>query len=207
MNLMFSNPRATLPPSVRQNNVPTMNVLGMKKLISRSPQPVNQPVQTIQEVPADPAKKKMKWGEPVWFFFHTIAEKVKPESFAIIRVELLQLIVSICRNLPCPTCSQHATAYLANANINNIKTKEQLIDFFYNFHNEVNGRKGFALFPRELLRDKYSKANTANIINYFLVNLLDKSYSIRMIAEDFHRKRLVGEVKTWLNANLQHFNV
>ena len=80
-----------------------------------------------------------------------------------------------------------------------------MIDFFYTFHNEVNKRKGFAQFPRENLRDKYSKANTLNIINYFLIHLLDKSYSIRMIADDFHRKRLVEDIKKWLGSNLHHF--
>jgi hypothetical protein len=174
--------------------------------LARPIQKVNkQPVQTIQEVPQDPTKKKMKWGEPVWFFFHTIAEKVKPESFSIIRMELLQLVTNICRNLPCPTCSEHATKYLENTNINTVKTKEQFIEFFYTFHNEVNKRKGLAQFPRELLQEKYSKANTLNIINHFLVNLLDKSYSIRMIADDFHRKRLVEDIKKWLSSNLQHF--
>jgi len=204
MNIMFSKPRSTLPPSVNTDNIAMMNVFGMNKMVRRQ-QPINQPVQTIKEVPEDPSKKKMKWGEPVWFFFHTIAEKVKPESFPTIRMELLKLITSICRNLPCPTCSEHATQYLANTNINAIKTKEELIEFFYVFHNEVNKRKGFAQFPRELLREKYSKANTLNIINYFLVKLLDKSYSIRMIAEDFHRKRLVEEIKQWLSNNSQHF--
>jgi len=37
------------------------------------------------------------------------------------------------------------------------------------------------------------------------MNLLDKSYSIRMIADDFHRKRLVEQIKKWLTNNLQHF--
>jgi hypothetical protein len=206
MNIMFSNPRATLPPTVRSNNISMINIIRLKKIIRNEQQiPNPNPAQSIQEVPVEPSAKKMKWGEPIWFFFHTIAEKVKPESFPIIRMQLFQIITSICRNLPCPICSQHAVTYLANTNINTIQTKEQLIDFFYTFHNEVNKRKGFAQFPRENLRDKYSKANTLNIINYFLIHLLDKSHSIRMIADDFHRKRLVEDIKKWLGSNLQHF--
>jgi hypothetical protein len=184
-----------------------VNAFSISRLhrISKSIQPVNT-VQSVKEVPPpEPEKKKMKWGEPVWFFFHTMAEKVNPESFPKIRLEFLKIVSSICRNLPCPMCSQHAASYLDNFNINTIQTKEQLIDFFYAFHNEVNRRKGFQEFPRELLHDKYSKANTINIINHFLIHFLDKSYSIRMIAEDFHRKRLVVEIKTWLSTNLQHF--
>ena len=167
MNLMFSKPRSTLPPSIRQDNISMMNVVNMTRFARQSQQPPKQQIQTVKEVPQEPEKKKMKWGQPVWFFFHTIAEKVKPESFAIIRMELLQLVTSICKNLPCPTCSQHAVTYLANTNINTIQTKDQLIDFFYTFHNDVNKRKGFAQFPRELLQEKYSKANTLNIINHF----------------------------------------
>lgn len=206
MNLMFSKPRSTIPPAAHQSNVPMMNIFSMTRITRQQHQiPKQNPVQPIQEVQQDPTKKKMKWGQPVWFFLHTIAEKVKPESFQIVRMELLRIISNICSNLPCPTCSQHATTYLANTNINTITTKDQLIDYFYTFHNEVNKRKGFSQFPKELLHEKYSKANTLNIINHFLVNLLDKSYSIRMIADDFHRKRLVEDIKKWLGNNLQHF--
>lgn len=207
MNIMFSNPRSTIQTlNSRKNGM--VNMFTMSRIVRPITQIHKSPtVETIKEVQEDPAKKKMKWGEPVWFFFHTLAEKIKPERFSAVRLGLLQLITNICRNLPCPTCSQHATTYLASINMNNIQTKEQLIDLLYIFHNEVNKRKGFAQFPRELLHEKYSKANTANIINYFLLHFLDKSYSIRMIADDFHRKRLVEDIKKWLNENLQHFNV
>ena len=161
---MFSKPRATLPSFMRNDNISMMNVISMNRISRQFNQTPTQPIQTIKEVPEEPSKKKMKWGEPVWFFLHTMAEKVKPERFAIIRVELLQLITSICVNLPCPMCSKHAATYLANTNINLIQTKEQLIEFFYTFHNEVNKRKGVAQFPRELLREKYTRANTINII-------------------------------------------
>jgi len=205
--MMFSNARATPNQSTQQMHTNRwINVFAASRL-PRSNQsiPPANPVQTITEVPTEPTKKKMKWGEPVWLFFHTIAEKVHPESFPQIRLELLKLINNICRNLPCPMCSQHAASYLDKTNMNTIQTKEQLIEFFYTFHNEVNKRKGFQQFPRELLRDKYSTANTVNIITHFLVHFLDKSYSIRMIADDFHRKRLVGELKIWLRSNIQHF--
>lgn len=201
MKLMFSKPRSTIPP---HKNIFMMNVANNNPFIKKPEQHYYQP-QPIQEVNEAPSTKKMKWGEPVWFFFHTLAEKVKPESFLIIRMELLHLISDICKNLPCPTCSQHATDYLASTNFNIIQTKDQLIDFFYTFHNSVNQRKGVALFPRELLREKYSRANISNIINHFLFHFIDKSHSIRMIADDFHRHRLVQELKRWLSNNLHHF--
>ena len=208
--MIFTNPR-----TIANGTIPIQTITWINKYNKPASKTVNtpipqpSPVKSITEVadPPDPTKKKMKWGEPVWFFFHTIAEKIKPDVFPVIRMELLKIINNICRNLPCPLCAQHAGQYLDKTNLNTIQTKEQLIEFLYTFHNEVNKRKGFAIFPRELLREKYAQANTVNIIRYFLTSFLDKSYSIRMIADDFHRKRLVDELGKWLSSNMQHFNL
>lgn len=207
--MMFSKSRATHIPSMQQNQSNNwINAFSMNRMmLSKKSFPQQKNVKTITEIPPDPPKKKMKWGEPVWFFFHTMAEKVKPESFQTIRLSFLKIVSNICRNLPCPNCAQHATSYIENTNLNTIQTKEELIEYFYVFHNEVNKRKGVQLFPKELLREKYSKANTINIINNFLFHFLDKSFSIRMIADDFHRKRLVDEIKQWLNSNYQYFEL
>ena len=96
---------------------------------------VNPEISVVKET------KKMDWGEPTWFLFHTLAEKVKEEEFQNIRVELLNIIYSICSNLPCPVCSTHAKQHLNGTNFNNIQTKQQLKDFFFHFHNIVNQRK------------------------------------------------------------------
>jgi len=58
------------------------------------------PVPTPMKEP--PKKKTMKWGEPTWFMFHTLAEKIKPEYFSIVRVDFLNIINTICANLPWP---------------------------------------------------------------------------------------------------------
>ena len=106
--------------------------------------------------PAEPPKKKsMKWGEPTWFMFHTLAEKIKPEYFLVIRQELLHVIHSVCSNLPCPDCARHAKQYMNGVNFNAIRTKDDLRILLHRFHNEVNQKKGFPLFPFEQLSEKY----------------------------------------------------
>jgi len=154
-----------------------------------------------------PPAKKMKWGEPTWFFLHTMAQKIKPEYFQQVRQGLLYQINSICRNLPCPDCAGHAAQHLDKSNFNRIQSKEELITFLYNFHNVVNKKKGFQIFPKEDLYDKYSKANTINIINNFLFHYSDKSKSIRMISNDMFRTRVVSDLKVWMNNNLQYFDL
>jgi hypothetical protein len=159
----------------------------------------------VSQSPPEPPKKKMKWGEPTWIFLHTIAQKIKDDRFTAMREQLLQKINIICRNLPCPDCSAHAAKYLDAINFKTILSKEDLKTFLWTFHNEVNKRKGILLADRSVL-DKYSTANTTNVINYFLVMYSDKSPSIKMIANDFYRQRLIKDLQNWLISNLSNFD-
>lgn len=149
--------------------------------------------------------KSMKWGEPIWNLFHTMAEKVREEKFPAIRAELLNIIYSICLNLPCPDCANHATQFLNNNNFNRIQTKSQLREFFFRFHNEVNQRKHFPLFPRTELENKYSVMNFGIVLRVFMYHFQDKHKSVRMIANDFHRGNIAERLKLWFNANIQSF--
>jgi hypothetical protein len=151
-------------------------------------------------------EKKMKWGEPTWFLFHTMAEKIKDENFGALRLNILNTISLICNNLPCPDCSNHATEYLKKLNLNSIQTKQDLKLMLFQFHNVVNQRKSFPLFSVDNLDAKYSNAITVNIIQNFMHFFQDKHYSIRMIANDMHRKRVAELLKTWFNENIQYFN-
>jgi hypothetical protein len=180
--------------------------------ISSQPQIQIQPTQTssLKEMISPqqkPKGKTMKWGEPTWFLFHTLSEKIKDEKFASLKPELLKLFYSICVNLPCPDCANHAKAYMDKINFNIIQNKEQLINLFFVFHNNVNARKGFPLFKYEDIHDKYSKAITVNIIQNFLQAFSQKNKNVHMIANDMHRKRLIITITSWFDKNIQYFNL
>jgi hypothetical protein len=154
----------------------------------------------------DPNKKSMKWGAPTWFLFHTLAEKVKPEYFPEIRKELLNIIYTICTNLPCPYCAKHATQYLNNINFNTIDTKDALKFMLHRFHNEVNRRKNVPEFPIDQLSAKYSVANTINIIHYFMPYFEDKHRNMKLIADDLHRSQVAMQLKAWFNKKKSALN-
>lgn len=175
------------------------------RIETRTHPPANPPPPP-PPVPDTPVKKPMKWGEPTWFFFHTIAEKVKPEFFNESREDIFDIIRQVCSTLPCPNCAQHATEYMQKIRFQNIRTKEDLQIMLWAFHNEVNKRKGFALFPMEALSEKYSKAMTRNIIQLFLYHHADKHASFRMIADDYFRTRTVSNLKVWFIKNIQIFD-
>lgn len=153
-----------------------------------------------------PKIKSMKWGEPTWFLFHTLAEKIKDEQFILHKNELLQVIYNICVNLPCPECGTHAKNYLDKMNFNMIQNKQQLINMLFVFHNYVNSRKHFPVFTYDELREKYSKAITVNIIRNFLFVFNEKNKNVHMIANEMHRKRLLNNITSWFDKNIDIFN-
>ena len=150
--------------------------------------------------------KKMKWGEPTWFLFHSLAEKVKEDSFGIIRSELINTIYVICKNLPCPMCATHATQYMNAINFSTIQSKKDLIDLLWRFHNEVNVRKNIPVFPYEQLEEKYSRANLVNIIQLFMYHFKDKHRSLKLIADDMYRQQIANKMQDWFRQNLQYFD-
>lgn len=170
------------------------------------PQPhsIPSPSHQVNEEPKAP--KKMKWGEPTWFFLHCLAEKIKEDVFPSIRMEILNLIYTICSNLPCPDCANHASEHLKTINYKSIQTKTQLKNALFSFHNAVNNRKGLPIFPRDQLETKYQNMEFIPVIYTFMTHFQDKHKSIRMIANDFYRSRISEQMKIWLNANIQYFD-
>jgi hypothetical protein len=149
--------------------------------------------------------KKITWGEPIWFLFHTLANKVKETAFLKVKTELLNIIFLICTNLPCPDCANHATRYLQGINFDAISTKDQLKDMLFNFHNSVNMKKGVSVFPRDQLDTKYDAAITVNIVNNFYHNFDKSSNNQKMAANGFHRTRTIQKMKTWIANNANYF--
>jgi len=220
MSMQFNSSRRVIPQQ-QPNNIPPApsSLMGFSAKYRRiqpsassrqtdfssiSSSSTSPSVAASRDVPAKP--KSMKWGEPVWLFLHTMAEKIKEDTFSQIKDDLLKTIVTICANLPCPDCANHARQYMSAINFNTIQTKKDLKDMLFRFHNSINQKKGFPLFPYDELDEKYSAAVTINIVRNFLSTFQQKNYSIRMIANDFHRSRAVSSINDWLNKNLIYFS-
>jgi len=162
---------------------------------------IQQPI--IQQL--QPSQPKQKWGPFIWYLFHTLSYKVKDEYFAMLKDDMIKNFVAICKNLPCPACATHATEYMAKVNFSAIRTKEDFKLLFFRFHNDVNKRKGYPEFSYKEFEDKYSNANTLNIINQFLYIFQNRSLNIRLISDDIYRKNLSVYLSEWFKQNLDKF--
>ena len=208
--MLFTNSRTINKHKQGSSQTPHNPMMVMTLTSNRLSGTNNRPLQSTQVVAAssqpDRPDGRKKWGPPVWYFFHTIAEKIQPEHFATLRKDILRYIEIICQNLPCPSCSAHASEYISRVNKNSIQSKEDLQKMLFVFHNTVNARNGQPEFLYDKLSETYSKANTINIYNHFIRAFSDKHYSIRLIADDMYRSRLCKQITSWFSDNIKYFD-
>ena len=195
--MKFKNQRATRPTVSMIFSMSSQSNINNNSYI--------KPIVTNSENTVTPSDEdKMKWGKPIWFFIHTLCEKVKEDSFNSIKNELIDIFKMICMNLPCPTCSQHATTYLKNMDINKIICKEDLKVIFFHFHNEVNKRKGYQEFPLSSL-SQYENANVKNMYLNFMYHFKEQYNSIKLMSENMYRLRVASNIENWLKAHTHDF--
>jgi hypothetical protein len=150
--------------------------------------------------------KKKVWGNAVWLLFHTLAQKLKDE-YASELIILFTHISSICNNLPCPDCQQHASRVMMQVNRANVtSSKQAMIDFLWNFHNSVNIRTKTALFPKESL-NVYTRANTFNIVKHFITIMNATSNNEKTMLHGFHRGLYIKQFIEYINSNLHKYNL
>jgi hypothetical protein len=144
------------------------------------------------------------WGPPTWTFLHTFVEKVKENAPVQIYEKMFFLIKMICKNLPCPYCASDATKFLNNINLANIKSKKQLKDTIYLFHNYVNNKKKKPLF-NYINMQNYSSKNVVVAANNF-IRVYHTRGNMQQLSESFQRQLVIKTFKKWLKENIMYFN-
>jgi len=160
----------------------------------------------VEKIEEKHESKRIKWGRPFWNLFHVLAEKIKESEFPKVRVELLNMIYTICSNLPCPDCTNHAVSYMNGINFNTIKSKNDLKLFLFDFHNAVNARKMYPIFHKDNLDSTYQNANVIVVIDNFLKSFKQHHKGLRMIADDIYRDRITKKLITWFKENVKYFD-
>jgi len=145
------------------------------------------------------------WGPPTWVFIHTLAEKIKVESFPLIGPKLIMIIIQICNNLPCPDCAAHSREFWSKVIIPKITSKTDLIILLFLFHNVVNRRKKTPPF-KYIDMQYYRSLKLIETYNVFSRNFNTKG-NMNLLNESFHRKLMLAKLREWLMANLSHFIV
>lgn len=98
------------------------------------------------------------WGPPFWFSLHISALHYPENPSDIVRERIKNRILAIPYELPCSSCRPHASSFVEN-NRNNldeiVKNRENLFNFYVDFHNSVNQRKNKPLWTYEQSKKYY----------------------------------------------------
>ena len=185
-----------------------MNMYGINRKskggIPFSPLPPTPQLPPPQPPISEKKENGLVWGKYTWLLFHTLAEQVNPDRFLEIRIELLDIIYSICTILPCPICREHAKEYMKRINIQGINNKGDLKLMLFEFHNSVNTRKNLPIYPFHEL-NIYENANLKSIMYNFFHLYSIKSHNIKYIADDIYKQRVMQRLKTWFQAHIDYF--
>lgn len=146
------------------------------------------------------------WGKFIWLFFHTFAEKINPEFFKINATKCINIIINICYNLPCPICSTHARQYIQKYKIEKtVKTKDDLKQFLYMFHNHTNTLTRKPTADINILNN-YKNAIFDNITTAFNKAYINKSLGTRSFTDKMLRIRIANETIQFLKSNYKFFS-
>ena len=147
------------------------------------------------------------WGPVVWTFLHTLAAKLKEDSFPVIRADIVGLIKTVCHEIPCPNCQEHASEYMSKVYWDRIKCKKDLITMLWEFHNIVNMRLRKPLFSLEDCEARYQKAMTSRVFAAVVGALShERQGVVGTLGSKVARRGAIAKISTYLTNNSAHFD-
>ncbi len=149
--------------------------------------------------------KKAVWGPIIWKTLHCLTYKIKDEHFPTQKTKLIDIIIKICSNLPCPVCSNHAQGMIKKYRLQFIKNKQDLIRILFFMHNEVNKRLKKVEFKFDNLTI-YDSLRFRDVLTEYYNTNINMHLGEKMMLYSFHRKKFLTIFKEYVNQNIQYFS-
>jgi len=145
-----------------------------------------------------------QWGTSTWILFHTMVEQLTEDTPEMV-AEVFKQIVATCGLLPCPDCTQHATEFLTKKiDKRLIRTKNELRNVLFVFHNSVNSRKKKPLYKYDDLK-VYNNINLPSAFFTFKRHFHTDG-NMREMSQNMSRKRFLGAFQGWFQTHGHKFS-
>jgi hypothetical protein len=138
---------------------------------------------------------KKVWGNITWKLFHTMSLRMKECSPDQIQ-RAVECIKIICKNLPCPLCSNEATTLLKKYNIKQIQNIEDFKRFIYEFHQKVNLKLKHESIPYDQVESLHP-TNLNTILNEFFKIYNQIKHNTNMMLYQFHRDIILSKTRAY----------
>lgn len=109
------------------------------------------------------------WGPSFWLVLHNGAAHYPENPSKIVMERMKGFIRGLQYMIPCENCSNHAMAYVDSLwkDIDEIvSSKQNLFNFYVNFHNKVNARYGKPILTHEQAWEMYRPRLTTDRLVY-----------------------------------------
>lgn len=135
------------------------------------------------------------WGTPMWTFIHTFTIKVN-EVFLIRNIQnIINIMDVIIDCIPCNHCKIHALKYIKKNNMKQIKNKQQFIQYFVRFHNEVNKQLGKQTFELDVNNVYFKNDIWITVVTMYKMVVSRRTSSKNMLDAIYRKERMMNVVK------------
>lgn len=104
------------------------------------------------------------WGPAMWQSMHSISFAYPEQPSHHEQAAAFSFLQSLCTLLPCPQCRMHYAAYLKSTIPSTmagpLKSKQGLVKWTIDLHNDVNERLGKPIMPYEEVHRRFGDAST-----------------------------------------------
>jgi len=116
------------------------------------------------------------WHQLTWIFLHSFAEKINEDMYIKNQGVCYNFLLNVYQHMHCNRCSIHSVIYLKK-NKENLSTKDKLINYLFEFHNNVNIKLSKNVFEKDIL-EKYKCSNIDNIFMHYTSRMKPTQYII-----------------------------
>jgi len=144
------------------------------------------------------------WGPYTWFFLHIMAEKIKEEHYEKCRADIINVITSLLKHLPCDYCAEHASKIIKHINVKNLHNKEAVKMFLFKLHNDVSNRTKLTKIEDIEILKKYEMGNLkiAAVTLYKVFHTNDKEHMMN----EFSRSQMLKSIQPIIQKLINHSN-
>lgn len=143
-----------------------------------------------------------RWGPHIWYLFHGLAEMIHEDAFTKHKEELVNIIKTICQNLPCAHCRIHAKEYTKKITPRHFRNKDHLKQYLFDFHNAVNKKTSKPQFTNFEI---YKKINLNQVVTNFKEIFSKATSKISGFNDVIVRRKIINNVITFINKNKKDF--
>jgi hypothetical protein len=112
------------------------------------------------------------WGYNQWKMLHLMAFVYPEKPTEQRKKQMLDYLINLGPNLPCPGCAFHCSSYMAE-NIPQVDSREAIKKYLYDFHNAVNKRTGKRILSYEECENAL-KESSLNIQDWIAIKRADE---------------------------------